>query len=143
MKPMIPAPAPMFRKSPVLTWTLTVVLVLFLGLITSRLISAHMLVEARYMLKMERLAQAVGNALQEHIRSNSIYPTRLKDFPFYDERLFTELGVRSNDVQKLKYHTDGASFRLSYETTDFRFILTGDKVKGVSLFEPMSRKTDS
>jgi hypothetical protein len=102
-----------------------------------------MLVEARYVLKMERLANAVGNALQEHIRTNSIYPTRLKDFPFYDERVFTELGLKWEDVQKLKYYTDGSSFRLSYETADFRFILTGDKIKGLSLFEPTTRKTDS
>jgi hypothetical protein len=134
----------MFRKWRVLTWTLTIILVFFLGLILSSLNSAHMLVEARYVLKMERLANAVGNALQEHIRTNSIYPARLRDFPFNDERLFTELGVKSGDVQKLKYYTDGSnSFRLSYETADFRFILTGDKTKGVSSFEPMSRKNDS
>jgi hypothetical protein len=141
MKPAIPAP--LFKRWRILSWTLTVILVFFLGLISSSLISAHMLVEARYVLKMERLANTVGNALQEHIRTNSIYPARLKDFPFYDERVFTELGVKPEDVQKLKYYTDGSSFRLSYETADFRFILTGDRIKGVSLFEPMTRRTDS
>ena len=139
MKPIVPAP--LVRRS--LAWTLVVILVFLLGLVSSSLISAHMLVEARYVLKMERLANAVGNALQEHIRTNSLYPTRLKDFPFYDERVFTELGVKWQDVQKLKYYTDGSSFRLSYETADFRFILTGDKIKGLSLFEPTTRKTDS
>ncbi len=141
MKPTIPAPP--FKRRRILFWTLIVLLVFLLGLISSSLISAHMLIEARYVRKMERLARAVGDALQDHIRTNSIYPSRLKDFPFYDERVFTELGVKSEDVQKLKYYTDGFSFRLSYETADFRFILTGDKIKGISLFEPMTRKTDS
>ena len=76
-------------------------------------------------------------------RTNSIYPIRLKDFPFYDERVFMELGVKWADVQKLKYYTDGSSSRLSYETADFRFILTGNKTKSISLFEPTTRKTDS
>ena len=54
-----------------------------------------------------------------------------------------ELGVKWADVQKLKYYTDGSSSRLSYETADFRFILTGNKTKSISLFEPTTRKTDS
>ena len=41
------------------------------------------------------------------------------------------------------YYADGSSFRLTYETRHFRFILTGDKINGISLFEPISRKTDS
>jgi hypothetical protein len=141
MKPTVPAPP--FKRRRILPWILVILLVFFLGLISLSLNSARMLVEARYALKMERLASAVGNALQEHIRTNSIYPTRLKDFSFDDERIFSELGLKWEDVQKLKYYTDGSSFRLTYETADFRFILTGDKIKGISLFEPMTRKTDS
>jgi hypothetical protein len=141
MKPIIPAS--LFKRCGILSWTLIILLVFLLGLISSSLISAHTLLEARYVLRMERLANAVGYALQEYIRTNSIYPARLKDFPFYDEKVFTELGVKPQDVQKLKYYTDGSSFRLSYETADFRFMLTGDKSKGISLFEPMTRKSDS
>ena len=132
-----------FKRYRILSVGLVAGLVILLGLISSSLITQYMVTEARYVRKMEALAKAVGNALQEHIRTNSIYPAQLKDFPFADEKLFGALEVNRADVQKLKYFTDGSTFRLTYETVNFRFVLVGDKVNGVSLFEPTTRKSNS
>jgi hypothetical protein len=122
---------------------LLAVSVFVLGLISTSMMSANMLAEARYALKMESLAKAVAGALQDNFRTNSVYPDELANFHFDGGQVFGELGVKSDDMKKLKYFADNSGFILTYETRHFRFIFTGHGMKGISLLEPMSKKVDS
>jgi hypothetical protein len=126
-------------KRPIIVVVLITMVIGLVVLIGSMVTTARMADEAKEVLKMQILASAVGDNLEEQFRKAGKYPTKLNELTFRDASVFSTLGVSRSDLQRFGYSSAGTKFKLDFESPHFRLALSGDETTGLTM-EPLAAK---